>query len=219
MKFGIVIAVLAVSSVFFILACSDSDNPVAPPQPSGTDSAAILSMAVDTATVGSLKQVNITIRVNGPLYQGNYYAGYKPMTDFAVWIENATGSYVNTVKVSKGSAAVGGYSAHEAHLPLWQASSGLDLNKVSNLPLDTSGTPIVLDGLTAASLKCRSNADTTLTLTWNIKNSSGVAAPAGIYTLCVETANISKNKIINGTDTTAGPITVNNNYRKKSFVF
>jgi hypothetical protein len=219
MRFWILKATLAVSLIFLIWACSEkSTSPIADDVNVVPDSAAILSITADTQTIGIAKQVTITARVNGPLYQGNAYAGYKPMTDFAVWVENAAGKYINTVKVSKGSAKVGDYSAHEAHLPTWQASSSLDLNKVSNLPLDTNGIPVVLDGLTAASLKCRAAADTTLNLVWNMKDTGDVAAPAGSYRLCIETANIIKNKVINGTDTTF-TLQINNNLRKKSFAF
>ncbi|MBL8026002.1 MAG: hypothetical protein JNL74_06310 [Fibrobacteres bacterium] len=219
MKFGIVVAMLAVSSIVFILACSDSDNPVAPPAATVPDSAAIISMTFDTATVGSAKQANISVKVSGPVSQGNYYTGYKPATDFAVWIENSAGKYINTVKVSKGSAKIGDYAAHEAHLPIWQKSSGLDLNKVT-VQLDTAGIPVVLDGLTGASLKCRTTAgyDTTMTLVWSMRDSGKVAVPSGSYFLCVETANIIKNKT-GSTGADSVVMTINNNYRKKSIVF
>ena len=73
---------------------------------------------------GNIKSVVIELYFNGPLYQGSFYQGSLPATDYAIWIEDADRNYVETLVVSPSIVSVGQYS-HVEHLPSWQKASGV----------------------------------------------------------------------------------------------
>lgn len=136
----------------------------------------------------------ITAQIAGPVYAGNFYKGYLPLTDYAFWIEDADGNYIKTLRISKGAVNVAKTGIHANHLPDWQKATGT----ASDLKVANDSLSYVLpqyDGLTSASLKLKANFDTSLTLLWDFSDTNGTSVPEGEYYICLETANIKKDSI------------------------
>jgi flagellar hook assembly protein FlgD len=125
------------------------------------------------------------------LYKGNFYKGYKPITDFAVWIEDENHNYIKTLQISKGAVNVVSTGVHAEHLPTWLKSSKVK----TDLKVANDSLAYVLpefDGVTSASLKVSATKDTTIGLTWNFTDVSGKSVPEGTYYYCIEVSNIKK---------------------------
>jgi flagellar hook assembly protein FlgD len=150
----------------------------------------------------------LSAKISGPLYEGNFYKGYLPATDFVVWIEDDRGNYIKTVKISKGVVNVAHAGIHAEHLPVWQKTSKVHSDATvanDSLSYILSG----FDGLTSASLKLKSPKDTTITVKWDFTDTNGNPVPEGVYKYCIETANIKKDSnlvIIILNETTSGNI-------------
>ena len=105
----------------------------------------------------------ITAHITGPLYQGNFYKGYLPITDFVVWIEDENSRYIKTLQVSKGAVNVASSGVHAEHLPIWAKSA----NVKCDLKVAKDSLAYILpefDGLTSASLKVKLSKDTIMIL-------------------------------------------------------
>jgi hypothetical protein len=156
-----------------------------------------------------------TAKISGPLYEGTFYKGYLPATDFAVWIEDEQGRFIKTIKISKGVVNVAHAGIHAEHLPTWQKSSKV----YSDLTVANDSLSYILpgfDGITSASLKLKANTDTLFSLKWDFTDSAGIPVPEGVYRYCIETSNIRKNtalEVIVLSESTSGTITT----RKRSF--
>ena len=134
----------------------------------------------------------ISATISGPVYQGSYYTGFKPATDYVFWIATKEGDYIKTLKISKGAVNVASTGIHAEHLPEWQEYTGVESDeKVEHDSL--SYIFPAFDGLTSASLRLDGETDTTITLTWDFTDTAGNPVPDDEYYFCVETANLIKN--------------------------
>ncbi|MBN1779493.1 hypothetical protein JW948_00015 [bacterium] len=144
------------------------------------------------------RSVTIHLKIKGPAYQGDFYAAFLQVTtDYAVWIEDEDGHYVQTLQITPVAVTVdSAHGSHIEHLPAWSLSSGLTY---ADLELETEdGIPPSFDGLTSASPYFAAGADEQiLTITWDIKNTE-----PGLYTCYVEASNIIKEG-----DSEAGTVT------------
>lgn len=165
-------------------------------------SAVIITFAVTPD--GLPEALTIAPNFSGPLFKGNYYSGYLPATGFALWVEDAQGSFVKTLHVSKGMVEVGLYGAHTNHLPIWEAKSGVVIDtSVSDKSL--AFIPEEFDGITSASPSFGTTLpDTTLSFSWDFTDANGAAVIPGTYTFHFEAGNIEKDSVESGTP----PVTV-----------
>lgn len=134
--------------------------------------------------------VVVTLRFSGPRYEGSFYKGYLPATDYAVWVEDGERRYIRTLGISRSVVSVGKYP-HLDHLPTWKAKSGVTYE---DLKEETSeGVAPSFDAVSRASVLFGEDmADTTLTFEWDLRDSEGNRVPEGTYYFCAEVANISK---------------------------
>ena len=133
----------------------------------------------------------ITAHITGPLYQGNFYKGYLPITDFVVWIEDENSRYIKTLQVSKGAVNVASSGVHAEHLPIWAKSA----NVKCDLKVAKDSLAYILpefDGLTSASLKVKLSKDTIMSIKWDFTDAKGNPVPEGTYYYCIESSNIKK---------------------------
>ena len=153
------VVVLALFAVVCLLACG---NTVDPADPAAT----------------------ISLRFNGPAYQGNYYASTVLVpTDNVVWIENANREFVKTLRLSKGIPGIGAGSAHLEHVPTWTTKADAD----------TLVPDAAYDGITGASPKFSATlSDTTVVAQWDLTDTTGTRVADGTYYFCAEVANIAK---------------------------
>jgi len=130
------------------------------------------------------RTVVVTLRFSGPRYEGSFYKGYLPATDYAVWVEDGERRYIRTLGISRSVVSVGEHP-HLDHLPKWKAKSGLTYE---DLKEETSeGVAPSFDAVSRASVLFGEDlADTTLTFEWDLRDLEGV------YYFCAEVANISK---------------------------
>jgi flagellar hook assembly protein FlgD len=96
-------------------------------------------------------------------------------------------------------------------LPIWAQNSGAD----SVVAHTSSGVAAGFDAVTGASPKFSSSlADTTIAVTWDLRDTSGVLVPDGEYRFCAEVSNIQKDSagtsfaLSTTTETTCGTATV-----------
>ncbi len=136
--------------------------------------------------------LSIALRCDGPEYEGTYYTGYYPSTDWVIWIEDENGNFIKTINVSKGIVKIGKYGASTHHVPTWETSGNI---KIEGTVADDSlaYVPTEFDGLTAASTNLTYLADTTIIATWDLTDADGNDVPDGTYYFCTETANLIKN--------------------------
>ena len=145
-------------------------------------------------TGASNKILAVTLTFQGPRYQGNFYSGYLPSTDWAVWIENSNHQYIRTLQINKGVVKIGEHGAHADHLPAWLACTGDSINDTP----DADSIPDRFDGITAASyLFDSSNPSETVTATWDFTDASGNTVVEDTYYFCAEVANIQKDSANN----------------------
>ena len=88
---------------------------------------------------------------------------------FAVWIEDAQGSYIKTLYATRYTAN-GGYKRRETSIPVWVRQSGL-----------SGMTKAQVDALTGATPRAG-----ILTYTWDGTDSRGAVVPAGDYVIILE---------------------------------
>lgn len=150
-----------------------------------------LQLSADSKS-GNDQLLEISLTFKGPVYQGDYYSGYLPATDWVIWIEDDQHRYIKTLYVSKGVVTVGEYGAHEHHLGTWKEHAQIDINGTA--PKGSEFIPELFDGITAASVYFTSGNDTTITVTWDFTDSDGKTVPQGTYYFCAEVAGIEKNK-------------------------
>lgn len=140
------------------------------------------------------KKLTVSLTFKGPRCQGNYYSGFFPSTDWAVWIANSSNEYIKTLKINVGAVKIGEHGAHANHLPEWLSCTGDSINE---LP-DADSIPDRFDGITAASyLLDEHNPDETVTATWDFTDTSGTTVPEDTYYFHAEVANIQKDSADN----------------------
>lgn len=88
---------------------------------------------------------------------------------FAVWVEDTQGKYINTLYAAKFTAT-GGWKQRETSIPVWVKQSSLSTMAKAQV-----------DALTGATPKTGS-----LTYTWDGKDSKGAVVPAGDYVIFLE---------------------------------
>lgn len=138
--------------------------------------------------------IRIRLTLNGPVYQGTFYSGYLPRTDYAIWIENGNRQYVKTLHITRSVVSVGDYS-HVDHLPTWMSKSGITYEKLLEETGNQPGVAPSFDGLTSASPYFPSEDSTqTFDAEWDFTDANGNTVSQGIYYFCAETANITKNE-------------------------
>lgn len=163
----------------------------------------ILSVSCDfleSSIMDNPTSMTISLQYKGPVFQGNYYSGYLPKTDYAIWITDANNQFIRTLQVNKGAVKIGKYGAHAWHLPTWLSHTN---DSIKDIP-DVDSIPPRFDGITAASHAFDAIEPTTTTSAiWDFKDASGKLVADGIYNYHVEAANIKKDStgtIINGVD-------------------
>ena len=98
---------------------------------------------------------------------------------FAVWVEDSQGKFIKTLYATKFTAA-GGWKRRETSIPIWVKKSGL---------ADLKGAQV--DAITGATPKTGA-----LKYTWDGKDSSGKAVPAGNYVLFLEGTLRQENQVL-----------------------
>jgi hypothetical protein len=98
---------------------------------------------------------------------------------FAVWIEDAQGKYIQTLYATRYTAN-GGWKQRETSIPVWVKKSGLSDMTKSQIDAFTGATP-------------RAG---TLTYTWNGTDSKGAVVPAGEYIIYLEGTLRWENQVI-----------------------
>jgi hypothetical protein len=141
----------------------------------------------------SFDQVTITLIASGPAYEGDFYQGYLPNTDFAIWIEDENHNYIKTLLLDTTIVQVGEHGAHSEHLPEWQRITGLSNDSLALLPLDDKNIPVEFDGITGASMHLNSpDIVDTIQVVWDLTDAKNEVLEKGVYYFCAEVANIEK---------------------------
>ena len=158
---------------------------------------------------GRFISLAIQLRINGPVYQGSFYKGFLPATDYAVWIEDEHGNYVETLAISESVVTVGEYS-HVEHLPTWQQASGVTYEALQGETAD--GVAPSFDAVTSASVRFTGDvAEQTLTCVWPVFDVDVPLVEPGLYNYCAEVANITKDEAAGyriNAETTRGTVDV-----------
>lgn len=140
--------------------------------------------------------LRIDLTFNGPVYQGSFYSGYLPRTDYGIWIEDTAGTLVKTLRLTPTVLKVDtAHGSHLTHLPAWTTSSGVayaDLEAAAS----HGAIPAEYDAVTAASPVFGPSADdTTVSVTWDLTDAEGNPVDEGTYRFCAEVANIAKDSV------------------------
>jgi hypothetical protein len=98
---------------------------------------------------------------------------------FAVWIEDAQGRYVNTLYATFFTAR-GGWQKREQSLPLWVKKSALSLMRENEIDALSGPTP------SAGKLSYR----------WDGTDAKGAMVPVGEYRVCVEATLRGENRVL-----------------------
>ena len=141
--------------------------------------------------------VQIEFTLNGPLgvVAEVYGDAVTVPTDYAVWIEDAQGNFVKTLRVTETAVTVdSAHGSHIEHLAGWAEAAGLTY---AELQQETaSGVPASLDALTGASPNLMVEPfEETITVEWDKKDANGNAIESGIYACFVESANLYKHYV------------------------
>jgi hypothetical protein len=140
-----------------------------------------------------LESVRLSLILTGPRYQGDYYASFLQVTtDYAIWVEDASRNFVKTLQITPVAVTVSAeQGSHLEHLPAWAESADLTY---ADLEAETAaGVPASFDGLTSASpFFSTENTEDTLIVCWDLTDVNGQEVELGIYYICVEAANITK---------------------------
>ena len=140
------------------------------------------------------KKLTVSLTFKGPRYQGNFYSGFLPSTDWAVWIANSSNQHIKTLKINEGVVKVGSEGSHPDHLPAWLACTGDSINDIP----DADSIPDRFDGITAASyLLDDFNPDETVTASWDFTDANGTTVPEDTYYFYAEVGNIQKDSADN----------------------
>lgn len=132
--------------------------------------------------------LKIDLQFKGPVYSGNARTEPNiPKTDWVVWIENADSSFVRTLKVSVGAVTAYKNGGREYHFPVWQAKSGTVIKGTGS---SVKVIPPEFDAITSASIDfTHRSTDTTLSVSWDLKDANGKPVPSGTYLFCSEVSN------------------------------
>lgn len=150
------------------------------------------------------KRLVVSLTYSGPVYQGDFYTGYLPATDHAMWIEDAQGNYVNTLQLSPGIAAITEHGSHLTHVPTWTATTGeTDDSIVARIDTPDVDIPPEYDAVTGASETFFNEAlgdtdsptEATVTAYWDLRDYTGADVQSGTYRFCAEVANIVKDSV------------------------
>lgn len=159
---------------------------------------------VDVTTTEEVKiEVNktpetaaISITVDGPTFQsdGNYGSDGGILTHWAVWIMDAQGKYVKTLKINKSTPQVNKYGSDKlSTLPLWQALTGFTTPEDTTGKLTEEKVYKELDAVTAASLDFSDGSDTTVDVSWDLTDALGTKLVDGVYRVYAEFSALVKN--------------------------
>jgi len=99
---------------------------------------------------------------------------------FAIWVEDMEGNYINTIYATKWTA-VGGYKSRPDSIAIWVAKSG-----VSNMP------DYYVDAISGATPRSSGNQ----TYAWNLKDINGDLVSPGKYMVFVEGTLRWKNNVL-----------------------
>lgn len=156
-----------------------------------------LCVCKDPSSSTGDNSLHITLRIAGPRAQGTCYTPpVLPKTDYAIWIQDANGNYVKTLKINTGAIEKSAYGYHAWHLPAWLAACGVT-DSILNAGLDPNDStdllPGMFDGITGASvLLSDQRPDSTITADWDLTDKNGLNVAAGLYYFVAEAANINK---------------------------
>lgn len=143
----------------------------------------------DPSSSGDEKQLTVSLTFKGPRYQGNFYSGFLPSSDMAIWVTNSSNHYIKTLKINVGAVKIGEHGSHTGHLPAWLTCTG---DSITESP-DADSIPERYDGITGASYQLdEHNPDETVTATWDFTDTSGATVPEDTYYFYAEVANIQK---------------------------
>ncbi len=137
--------------------------------------------------------VTAILQLNGPQYEGTYYQGYLPLSDYVFWIEDANQTYLKTISITPTVVTVSDeHGEHISHLPVWMDASGLTY---ANLEEETEdGVAPSFDGMTAASLSFTNDVSPQqIEAEWDLTDRDGDLVSPGIFYICAEAANLLKN--------------------------
>lgn len=163
--------------------------------------------------------LTIQMRIDGPVYTGNAYSvaeGVLPPTDYVLWIEDAARKVIRTLRVTRDLVTIQNGASRLFHTPIWaEATRQTDSTLRASLGSNAAGTPTAYDGITAASVAINNAAvgdiygvdDTTIVISWDLRDSAGTQVPVGEYYFCAEVANIHVDTTAQGTH---GPVIVSN---------
>jgi hypothetical protein len=145
------------------------------------------------------KALNIMLKLNGPEYQGSFYKGFLPLSDYVFWIEDANRNYIKTIKVTPTAVKVDSvHGEHLSHLPAWMAASGLTYADLQRETQD--GIAPSFDAITSASISfAQDTSAQNLTAEWDLTDKEGNKVESGVFHCCAEVANIIKNDSVSYT--------------------
>lgn len=144
-------------------------------------------------TIIPFDQVTIKLIVSGPAYEGDFYQGYLPKTDLAIWIEDENHNYIKTLLIDTTIVRIAEHGAHTEHLPEWQKITGFTNDSLGQMPLDEKDIPLELDAVTSASLSLNNSGSIdTIQVIWDLTNAMNEEMENGEYYYCAEVANIIK---------------------------
>lgn len=157
----------------------------------------------DTINPGDNPRLEISLIANGPAFytDGNYQQGkeFLLQTHWVVWIEDATGNHIRTLKVNTSTPKLNKYGSDKIYsLPTWKAS--YEATKTLNTQINSDSIYVDFDGITAASLNCHENAVDTGLAEWNFRDDEGKLVPQGTYKFIAEVSVL--NKLIDVAQTT-----------------
>jgi hypothetical protein len=134
----------------------------------------------------------IHILLNGPNYEGDFYEGFLPPTEYALWVEDQEGHCLITLEITPTAVTVDSiHGSHIEHLPVWAEAAGMTYDLLAQTT--ESGIPAAFDGITAASPALYQNPDTPLLIekAWDLTK-EGLKIKNDMIYICFEAANIIK---------------------------
>lgn len=138
----------------------------------------------------------ISVTVDGPTFQtdGNYGSDGDILTHWAVWITDAQGKYIKTLKINESTPKINKYGYDKlSSLPLWQASSGFTTPEDTTGKLTEEKVYKELDAVTAASLNISEGSDTTVDVFWDLTDALDTKLVDGVYRVYAEFSALVKN--------------------------
>ena len=138
-----------------------------------------------------IKSVTVELKLSGPMYQGTFYTGFLPRTDYGIWVVDADQKYVKTLKITTEAVSVGQYQ-HCDHLPAWMASSGITYAQLQQETGGQEGVAPSFDAISNASPYFAADSVQIFTCTWDLTDRNGAQVKSGTYLVFAEAANITK---------------------------